>query len=215
MATLDAAFLVERDQFRSAIKEEASAGLLSRSRRRHPRRGGLCQAEKISVPYDLFIDKYVCPILHGYLGELCDGRGANCVSCSSSGADVPETWDILKCSPNKQDALSTCSKQSLETSFCENTKPKCPISFYADFENEQKSKVEDRLCCMQSINLGQELSCVANTHNTQQKKIALKLDFSPCRNPSKCIPMNRENSLRINLDLHQPQSCCAQLSWNN
>ena len=46
-ATLDAAFLVERDHLRFGIKEESTVGLLSRIRRRHLRRGGLCEADKL------------------------------------------------------------------------------------------------------------------------------------------------------------------------
>lgn len=60
----------------------------------------------------------------------------------------------------------------MENSFCEHTKPKCPISFYSDF-NGAESGSEDRLCCMQNINIGHELSCVANTQNISAKKLAL------------------------------------------
>ena len=60
----------------------------------------------------------------------------------------------------------------METSFCEKTKPKCPISFYSDFQSS-KSDREDHLCCMQNINLGQELACVANTEDLEARKLAL------------------------------------------
>ena len=106
MATMDAAFFAERD-FKNQ-KNLESDEFLSRATRNN--RAGLCHMDKISMPYKLFIDKYVCPIVHSYLGDLCDGRGDHCVSCTSVGS-TPETWDILKCVPNRQKALHTCSKR--------------------------------------------------------------------------------------------------------
>jgi len=108
MATIDAAFLAEKDFKNQQNQDE----FLSRTKRSN--RAGLCQMDKISMPYKLFIDKYVCPIVHNYLGDLCDGRGANCVSCSSVGP-TSETWDILKCTPNRKKALQTCSKRKNTT----------------------------------------------------------------------------------------------------
>ena len=105
MATMDAAFLAERD-FKSQHNLE-NHEFLSRATRSNNK--ALCQMDKIILPYKLFIDKYVCQIVQSYLGDLCDGRGSNCVTCSSVG-EAPDAWEILKCTPNKKQALQTCSK---------------------------------------------------------------------------------------------------------
>jgi hypothetical protein len=49
---------------------------------------------------------------------------------------------------------------------------------------------------------------------TFSKKSFRILDFSPCRNPKECVPMNRQAGVRVNLDMYKPKSCCATLSWN-
>jgi len=175
-------------------------------------RSDLCVAQNFRISYPLFVHKYVCPLLRTYMGDFCKGRGEECFKCSTTDIKTRQHWNLLKCKPATAAPHDICSQAAIDSAYCPNSSPQCPLTFYNSNEVEPEFR---RTCCIQQLNLGQTLSCNAAASSFEKETLEFKLSFNPCRQQKDCShDINPSKEVSMKLEVYQPNSCCASISWS-